>query len=74
MVRRKVGLNFFKLGGARRRLALSQNAAGQPNYYGQESIGKAKRSQPNVVDVVNTTLGILKGSTKTGAAARGVQH
>ena len=45
-------------------MALSQNAARQPNYYGQESIGKVKRSQPNVVDVVNTTLGILKDLQK----------
>ena len=45
-------------------MALSQNAARQPNYYGQRCIGRATRSQPNVVDTLNTTLGILVGSQK----------
>ena len=45
-------------------MALSQNAARQPNYYGQGCIGRATRSQPSVVDTLNTTLGILAGSQK----------
>ena len=68
------GAKLCKLGGAQRRVALSQNAARQPNYYEQGSIGKVKRSPPNVMDVVNMTLEILKGFTKTGAAAQSVQH
>ena len=68
------GAKLCKLEGARRRMALSQNAARQPTTTDRECIGRAKRSQPNVVDSSQHDPRDTNGITKSDSAARGVHY